>query len=86
MFNEGIFNTAYANGTSNYQALEVCDAMKDNGVQVYTIGFEAPSGAESTLRNCASSEEHYFDADNGAELKAAFVSIAKQLTNLRLTN
>jgi Flp pilus assembly protein TadG len=83
---DGIFNTAYANGNSSYQALEVCDSMKDNGVKVYTIGFEAPSGAETTLRSCATTEDHYFNASNGTELQAAFVSIAKQLTNLRLTN
>lgn len=83
---DGIFNTAYANGNSSGQAIDVCSSMKDKGVTVYTIGFQAPSGAEATLKSCASSEDHYFNASNGSELTAAFVSIAKQLTNLRLTN
>jgi hypothetical protein len=37
------------------------------------------------LKYCASSTDHYFNANNGGELREAFAEIAKQLNNLRLT-
>ena len=86
LMTDGIFNTAYQNGTSDYQAHEVCNSMKNDDVLVYAIGFQAPSGAQATLRSCASSDDHYFKADDGEELRTAFISIAKQLSNLRLSN
>lgn len=86
LMTDGIFNTAYENGVSDYQAVEVCDSMKNNDVLVYSIGFQAPSGAESTLKSCASTNDHYFKANDEEELRAAFIAIAKQLSNLRLSN
>ena len=97
LMTDGIFNTAYANGTSSAQALALCSKMKGTDVDpdltpgqhkvvVYAIGFKAPAGAEATLKSCASSDDHYFAASNGSELKDAFSSIALQLSNLRLTN
>jgi len=86
LMTDGIFNTSYVNGTSDYQAVEVCNSMKANDVLVYAVGFQAPSGAQATLKSCASSDDHYFKADDGEQLRSAFISIAKQLTNLRLSN
>ncbi len=86
LMTDGIFNTSYLNGTSDYQAAEVCNTIKSNDVLIYAIGFKAPSGAESTLKSCATSNDHYFKADDGQELRSAFISIAKQLSNLRLSN
>lgn len=86
LMTDGIFNTAYANGSSDYQATEVCQTMKQNDVLVYAIGFQAPSAAEDTLKSCATTENFYFKADDAEELRTAFISIAKQLANLRLSN
>lgn len=88
LMTDGLFNTAYANGTANEQAVGLCDAMKsvDKGVMVYAVGFQAPESAQATLKACASSENHYFNATDGNELKQAFMTIALQLNKLRLTN
>lgn len=86
LMTDGIFNTAYENGVSDYQAVEICDSMKSNDILVYSVGFQAPSGAEATLKSCASTDDHYFKANDAEELRAAFISIAKQLSNLRLSN
>lgn len=86
LMTDGIFNTSYINGTSDYQADEICNSMKNNDVLVYAVGFQAPAGAQETLKSCATSEDHYFKADDGEELTSAFISIAKQLSNLRLSN
>jgi len=71
---------------SNDHAKAMCENMKDKGVLVYTVGFmlNHPAASE-TLGTCATSPQHYFRAENGDELRAAFAAIATQLNNLRLT-
>ena len=61
-----------------------CNLAKQNGVIVYTIAFDAPSGASNEMRNCASSANHFFRVDNGG-LDNAFTAIASQINELRLT-
>jgi Flp pilus assembly protein TadG len=61
-----------------------CDLAKSKGVVVYTIAFDAPSGATVEMRNCASSPSHFFEVDNG-RLDDAFTAIASQINKLRLT-
>lgn len=78
---------------SQQWAKSICTGLRDHGVVVYTVGFklnEIPNAtqrtsAADTLRDCAGSDQRYFDADNGTALSDAFVAIAKQLNNLRLT-
>lgn len=62
----------------------VCDAAKDEGVIVYTVGFEAPANGRRVLKDCASSDSHYYDA-TGLEISDAFTSIASSIRKLRLT-
>lgn len=71
---------------SNDQAKAMCQNMKQQDVIVFTVGFmlNHPAAAE-TLGECATSPQHYFRAENGDELRAAFAAIAVQLNNLRLT-
>jgi hypothetical protein len=84
---DGVFNTHYisANGNSTAQALNVCDEMKSKGVIVYSVAFQAPSSAETLLRDCATSGDTYFNASSGEELRTAFKAVAADLNNLRLT-
>lgn len=62
----------------------ICDAAKDEGIIVYTVGFEAPSSGRRVLKRCASSDSHYYDAE-GLEISDAFTSIASSIRKLRLT-
>ncbi|MCE8519716.1 hypothetical protein KBY30_01855 [Ruegeria pomeroyi] len=62
----------------------ICDAAKDEGVIVYTVGFEAPYSGRRVLKRCASSDSHYYDAE-GLEISDAFTSIASSIRKLRLT-
>jgi hypothetical protein len=59
--------------------------MKTQGVIVYAVAFDAGPSAETLLSQCASSPGHYFTADNGADLKSAFQSVGRSLTDLHLT-
>ena len=72
------------NGTVKDQRTKhICDAAKDEGIIVYTIGFEAPRDGQRVLQDCASSDGHYFDVD-GLEIEDAFSSIAASIRKLRL--
>ncbi|NSY37614.1 TadE/TadG family type IV pilus assembly protein [Leisingera sp. ANG59] len=62
----------------------ICDITKDQGVIVYSVGFEAPSKGIAVLEDCASSPAHFFDVD-GLEITDAFSSIATSIRQLRLT-
>jgi len=63
---------------------KICTAAKAKQIVVFTIAFEAPSGAEAVMRKCASSTGHYFDVD-GTQITTAFKAIASQINRLRLT-
>lgn len=79
------FNSGASKARSNQQARDLCEDMKNRDIVIYAIAFDAPSKAETMLRDCASSSGHYYDADTGAELVAAFESVADEIRNLRLT-
>lgn len=61
----------------------VCDAARANGIIVFAIGFEAPSGGQAVMQYCASSDAHYYDVE-GLEISQAFASIARTINQLRL--
>ncbi|APX17229.1 hypothetical protein BWR17_16240 [Phaeobacter inhibens] len=70
--------------TKDARTRAVCNAAKNQGIVVYTIGFEAPSSGTAVLKDCASSDAHHFDV-RGLEIRDAFASIATSIRQLRLT-
>jgi len=42
-----------------------CGGLRDNGVTIYGIAFEAPPGGVEMMRRCASSENHFFNTSAG---------------------
>ncbi|WP_291729514.1 TadE/TadG family type IV pilus assembly protein [Leisingera sp. F5] len=79
----GVYHS-YGNSEKNTRTRSICEAAKDQGIIVYTIGFEAPSNGVAVLQDCASSDSHYFDVQ-GLEIADAFSSIATSIRQLRLT-
>lgn len=75
-----------ANGTStkNARLQDICSAAKQQGVIVYTIGFEVSGDADNVMSQCASTPGHYFPA-NGSNLAEIFGVIASSINQLRLT-
>lgn len=77
-------------------ALSYCNAIKAQKIKVFTIGFKMDeNGSEKAeaikvLQDCASTpvgtETTFFNADNGAELTAAFEEIAKRVEHVALVN
>ncbi|MCG7519759.1 hypothetical protein MHN28_08830 [Ruegeria sp. Ofav3-42] len=84
-------------GEKNTRTADICREIKDEGVHVYAIAFEAPAVGVTTMWNCASSDSHFFSvnsdgnltgSDPDAEpqtLEEVFVSIASSIKKLRLT-
>jgi hypothetical protein len=86
LMTDGEFNRQYDGDSSETQAREFCKQMKQKGVIVYTVGFEIGSNgsAYDTMEECASSEEHFYNASNGDQLRMAFRDIAMKVSTLRL--
>ncbi|MFA5900670.1 MAG: pilus assembly protein [Hyphomicrobium sp.] len=76
-----------ANGCSTTQALALCGAMKQKGIELYTVGFKvgAYSSAAQTLKTCATDDTKYYNADDGDALSEAFADIAIKLTTVYLS-
>ncbi|MBI1392276.1 MAG: hypothetical protein GC152_05975 [Alphaproteobacteria bacterium] len=74
-------------GDSIDQAKAYCDAMKDEGITIYTVGFDIGSlaGAQEVMADCASSENHAYSADDGDALKRVFADIAQAIAQLHVS-
>lgn len=84
-------NENIGTGTLNDRLLEVCEWLKDDprNVIIYTVTFDHATSdiSESTkdiYRECATDEDHYFDAPSQAQLITAFEQISGALSNLHL--
>lgn len=109
---DGQFNTAFAGvrdkwdeqpqlyqgAKSRSYAESLCANMRDDGIEVFTIGFDLSNPkmdksesdqAKTVLKNCSSpdtsSMKHYYEASTGAELDAAFKEIIRNTERLALT-
>ena len=99
LMTDGIYNTVGGtnDGTefggafgveSRARAVALCAAMKDKGIVVYTVGFIAAgdnAAAADTLKACASDISHFYHAEDGDQLHAAFSDIAQKISALRLS-
>ncbi len=65
--------------------VEACDAMKTEGILVYTVTFQVEDEATNAIfESCASGSARAFKSPNGPELISAFAEIANDLSTLRL--
>lgn len=62
----------------------LCTAIKNAGIEIYVVRFR--NGNEDLMRDCASSDEHFFNANNAQELSQAFDAIGTGIGSLRLTH
>jgi Flp pilus assembly protein TadG len=101
LMTDGEFNTAFdgvgrksrvhsQETQSSAAAEKLCAAMKADGIEIFTVGFMLDqAGAKAVMKDCASADKgnakHFFDTSSGAELKDAFLTIARNVENLALT-
>jgi hypothetical protein len=92
---DGEFNTFESGGNdktnSRNYALGLCDAMKADGIKIYSIAFAANSTSaeepdEGLRFTDSATSTYYFDATNEAGLDEAFKQIAQDIKGLRLVN
>lgn len=62
----------------------ICEAAKDRGIVVWSIGFEVEDRGAGVMRDCASSPSHFFRVE-GTEIEDAFSAVAQQINQLKLT-
>lgn len=101
LMTDGEFNTAFAgvpeDGNPRGQAKlsrgnaeTLCGKMRDDGIEIFTIGFMLEeAGAKSTMKKCASPDtgsiKHYYQTSSGSELNQAFLDIARNIERLAVT-
>lgn len=70
---------------SNDDTVAICRYAKSNNIEVYTVALAVESSsARGMLEECASSEEHFFDARDTTALRSAFSAIAASINRVRL--
>lgn len=81
----GSFYTRKYNASQGNRLLDgICSAAKDQGIVIWSVGFEVTNYSAGILQNCASSPSHFFRVE-GAAIEDAFYSIARTINQLRLT-
>ncbi|MBV2187016.1 MAG: VWA domain-containing protein [Rhizobium sp.] len=65
-----------------------CDSAKAADVEIFTVAFMAPWRGQQLLKYCATDTSHYYDANDAAQLVAAFKEIGEKasMAATRLTN
>ena len=88
LMTDGSYNAEYSGDDATTQAKTICTNMKAEGITVYTVGFDIAVGStpDETMKDCATSVSHYYNASSGEELKQAFRDIAMKIATLRLAN
>lgn len=82
----GTTNSTTAVTQLNTRLSNVCTAMKNNNIIVYTISFGTVNSTSATmLRNCATQSDFYFPSPDSTTLQAAFQAIGDSLANLRVS-
>lgn len=81
----GTTNGSAATAEINARMTQICLDMKAQGITIYTVLFQVNNAdTENLYRNCATSSEHFFNANDNNELVSHFNTIATEIASLRL--
>jgi len=69
--------------TIDDRTTKACQAIKDDGITVYTVLVMA--GTSSMLQGCASDTSKYFELTQADQIVSTFQQIGTQITNLRVS-
>ncbi|MGI9508953.1 MAG: hypothetical protein ACR2QJ_06355, partial [Geminicoccaceae bacterium] len=85
--NLGTTNESLAEAEVNTRLSTICEAMKGEGIKIFSVMFAVTDPTiETTYRNCASEPEDFFNSPTGDELNIAFRKIGRKLASLRLAH
>lgn len=88
LMTDGVFNSQFhsGRGSSFNQARDHCDAAKAQGVLIYSVAFNAPTGGQAILDYCSSGQDFYFSATNTTQLIEAYDAIALSIADLYVSD
>lgn len=83
----GSTNATTAVNDLNNKTLQVCNAMKANGIYIYTIalGTETDATSLALLQNCATGPTYYYNSPSTSQLQGIFDQIGDSLSSLRVS-
>jgi hypothetical protein len=79
------YDEAAANGLTK----ELCEKINAEDIYIYTVAYRFPYAGSSTrqiLKDCATEDDMFFDANNAAQLQRAFDAIAISLYSTRISS
>lgn len=62
---------------------QLCSTAKDNGIIIFTVGFDVNDTAAAQMQTCASGPEYFYRV-NALDIKSAFESIATAIQKIKL--
>ena len=62
----------------------LCSNMKTQSVVIYPVRVEQTTGDPTTMRDCASGAENFFDVKSASDLDSTFRGIAQSIQKLRI--
>lgn len=79
---------SHTNAITDARTAALCTEIKNKNITIWVVSFGlgVDTTTETRLKNCASSANHFYDANSTAQLKTAFEEIALQISRLRLQN
>lgn len=83
-YSDLVSGTGRNSSESDTAMASICSAAADDGIIIYSIGFETDNSTSQKLEDCASSASHYYDA-TGTQISTVFAAIATSIQKLKLT-
>jgi hypothetical protein len=81
----GNVNGSQTTSNLNSKTTTVCNAVKDKGDLVYTIGFKiTDTTTQNMLKGCATKPDMYYNSPTNEQLATVFADIAQGLSELRI--
>ena len=85
-WSEGLFHDESDVVAANTLTSELCEDIKNDDVEIYTIALEVIDAATVIMmQNCATSAAHFYDVSNASGLSEVFESISTELADIRLS-
>jgi Flp pilus assembly protein TadG len=82
----GSTNSSTAVSNLDSKVLQLCTAMKNQGIYIYTIGLGTNGGINTAeLQSCATAVNYYFASPTTSQLNSVFSAIGDSLSNLRVS-
>ena len=80
-------NATSTNALMNDKTQGACGVARDEGITVYTIRLEEPDVKTGMmLKECATSEDHFFDAPSRSQLDDVFQTIRDRIVRVRIAS